>query len=80
MESEKADTMRSLRCLRGEQMKNISCEGRVEMPFFINPNTKKVEYNKLCAKCANKCKQSFRAIVVYCPKYKPKKEARNEAK
>ena len=54
-------------------MKNTSHEARREMACFINPETKKVEYNKLCAKCANKCKQSFRAEIVQCQLYRKAK-------
>ena len=58
----------------GTLMKNTSHKDRGEMTFFINPNTRKIEYNKLCAKCSNECKQSFRAEVVQCQLYrKPKK-------
>lgn len=42
--------------------------------FFINPETKKIEYNKLCAKCANECKQNFRAEVVQCQLYQKQKK------
>ena len=34
-------------------------------------------YNGLCLKCKNKCKQSHKAIVVFCPKYKSKRGAKS---
>lgn len=51
-------------------MKKMSHKDRGELAFFVNPETKKVEYNKLCAKCASKCKQSFRADIAQCQLYR----------
>lgn len=58
-------------------MKKQSHQDRGEMAFFINPETKRIEYNKLCAKCANKCKQSFRAELTQCQLYR--KQAKTKA-
>ena len=32
-----------------------------------------ISYNELCRKCQHECKQSFRAVVVDCPKYLSKR-------
>lgn len=39
-----------------------------EWHFFLNKNGHRA-YNELCSHCARKCKQSFRAKVIACPKY-----------
>lgn len=38
-----------------------------EQEFYLNDRDE-VKYNSRCEKCANDCKQSFRAKVIYCPK------------
>lgn len=40
-----------------------------ENAFFINEKGK-VQYNEKCQRCIHDCKQSYRAVVVYCPKHK----------
>ena len=30
------------------------------------------DYNEICKKCVNKCKQSFKVILVRCEEYKEK--------
>lgn len=50
---------------------------KTRMGFFINPETGRRTYNSLCLKCKNKCKQSHKAIVVFCPKYKSKRGAKS---
>lgn len=39
-----------------------------EWSFFLAANGRRT-YNSLCRKCLMDCKQSFRAIIIYCPKY-----------
>lgn len=41
------------------------------MSFFLNEK-EKAAYNKKCKECRNKCKQSFRAVIVRCPNYNPR--------
>ena len=41
--------------------------------FFIDKG--KLKFNEKCQGCAHSCKQSFRAVIVRCPKYEAKKEA-----
>ena len=54
-------------------MPRLSKKEKQEWDFFINPNTGRRTYNKLCRKCHNDCKQSYRAINVYCHKFKAKR-------
>ena len=53
-------------------MPGLSKKAKQEWDFFINPETGRRTYSSLCLKCKNKCKQSHKAIVVFCPKYKSK--------
>ena len=57
-------------------MPRLSKKAKQEWDFFINPETSRRTYNSLCLKCKNKCKQSHKAIVVFCPKYKSKRGAK----
>ena len=45
---------------------------RLEWSFFLGENGRR-QYNKVCLGCAHDCKQSFRAIVVLCPRYYSKR-------
>ena len=58
-------------------MPRLSKKAKQEWDFFINSETGRRTYNSLCRKCKNKCKQSHKAIVVFCPKYKSKRGAKN---
>ena len=58
-------------------MPRLSKKAKQEWDFFINPETGRRTYNSLCLKCKNKCKQSHKAIVVFCPKYKSKRGAKS---
>ena len=42
-----------------------------EWAFFLNKYGK-LEYAEKCKLCEHDCKQSFRAVVTYCPIYKSK--------
>ena len=44
-------------------------KAKQEWDFFINPETGRRTYNSLCLKC----KQSYKATVIFCPKYKTKR-------
>lgn len=41
-----------------------------ENDFFINKNTGKIQYNKMCLNCINTCKVSHKAIIVVCPVFR----------
>ena len=47
-------------------MARMSNKRRLEWSFFLNDRRK----------CQHECKQSFRAVVVDCPKYLSKRSAR----
>ena len=49
-------------------MARMSNKRRLEWSFFLNDRSR-ITYNELCRKCQPQCKQSFRAVVVACPKY-----------
>ena len=38
----------------------------------------RITYNEPCRKCSNDCKQSFRCIVVLCPKYLSKRRTKKD--
>ncbi len=61
-------------------MPRLSKKTKTEWSFFWNDETGRRAYNELCRKCRNKCKQSFRATVVCCPKYHPRRSAKTEPK
>ena len=54
-------------------MPRLSKKMKLEWSFFIGPNGRR-QYNILCRRCQYDCKQSFRAIIVQCPKYRSKRE------
>ena len=58
-------------------MPKLSKKLKQEYSFFISDITGRRTYNDLCRKCKNDCKQSFRAIVVFCPNYKSKRSIKN---
>jgi hypothetical protein len=60
-------------------MPRMSKKRRLEWSFFLNDRNR-ITYNDLCRGCTQVCKQSFRALVILCPRYcskrrkKPKEE------
>ena len=56
-------------------MPRMSKKKKKEWAFFLNDRNR-ITYNKLCKQCVKDCKQSFRSIVIQCPKFK-KKEKRH---
>lgn len=62
-------------------MPRMSKKLKKELAFFLNERGRR-SYNELCRKCQHDCKQSFRAVIVACPRYlskrsKQKKEDTN---
>ncbi|MFR8349717.1 MAG: hypothetical protein ACLVAV_10650 [Clostridium sp.] len=53
-------------------MARMSNKRRLEWSFFLNDRSR-ITYNELCRKCQHECKQSFRSVVVDCPKYLSKR-------
>lgn len=57
-------------------MPRLSKKQKQEWAFFLNTETGRRTYNNLCRKCQNECKQSFRAVIVSCPKYHSKRSVK----
>ena len=53
-------------------MPRMSKKRRLEWAFFLNERNR-ITFNALCRGCTHDCKQSFRAIVVLCPRYYSKR-------
>ena len=49
-------------------MPRMSKKRKQEWALFLNDRNR-ITYNELCKKCRNDCKQSFRGILMLCPKY-----------
>ena len=60
-------------------MPRMSKKRRLELSFFLNERNR-VTYNELCRKCCHDCKQSFRAVVIECPKYLSKRSRKGNEK
>ena len=45
---------------------------RLEWSFFLGKNGRR-QYNEVCQGCAHDCKQSFRAVLIACPRYLSKR-------
>ena len=43
---------------------------------FFRDDKGRIAYNETCQRCENAGKQSFRSVIVCCPRYKPKKGGR----
>ena len=54
-------------------MPRLGKKARAEWAFFIGENGRR-QYNQLCRRCVHGCKQSFRAMIVDCPKYRSKRK------
>ena len=50
----------------------MSKKWKQEWALFLN-HRNRITYNDLCRGCTHDCKQSFRAIVVLCPRYYSKR-------
>lgn len=60
-----------------DNMARMSNKRRLEWSFFLNDRSR-ITYNELCRKCQHECKQSFRAVVVDCPKYLSKRSKKKD--
>ena len=54
-------------------MPRMSKKRKYELSFYLNDRGR-VTYNELCRKCQHGCRQSFRAVVVDCPRYYPNEQ------
>jgi len=50
-------------------MARLSKKFKEEWQFFLNKYNR-LTYNENCKQCENDCKQSFRALLVKCPKFR----------
>ena len=58
-------------------MPRMSKKRKQEWALFLNGRNR-ITYNEPCRKCSNDCKQSFRCIVVLCPKYLSKRRTKKD--
>ena len=56
-------------------MPRMSKKRKKELAFFLNDRGRR-SYNEVCRKCQHKCKQSFRAVMIDCPRYQSKRAKR----
>ncbi len=49
-------------------MPRMSKRRKRELALFLT-DSGRVAHNKLCLRCTHDCKQSYRAIVIACPKF-----------
>ena len=61
-------------------MPRLSKKAKAEWSLFIHPATGRRTYNDLCRKCIHPCKQSYRALVIECPRFYGKWTARRDQK
>ena len=57
-------------------MPRLSKKVKDEWAFFLHPQTGRRTYNEICRSCIHECKQSFRALLLECPKYESKRAVR----
>jgi hypothetical protein len=58
-------------------MPRMSKKRKQEWAFFLN-HRNRITYNDLCRKCVHGCKQSFRVLVIECPRYYSKRIKRKD--
>jgi len=56
-------------------MQRMSKKLKKELAFFLNDRGRRSR-NELCRKCQHECKQSFRAVMIDCPRYLSKRAKR----
>lgn len=50
-------------------MPKMSKSNKILWGFFWNPATGRRNYNAVCVRCCHGCKQSYRAVLIECPRY-----------
>lgn len=60
-----------------EPIQRYTKKFKEEWAFFLNEHGK-LAYAEKCKLCERDCKQSFRAVVMYCPHYLYKDRKRKE--
>lgn len=56
-------------------MPRMSKKRKQEWALFLNERNR-IAYNELCRKCRYLCKQSFKVLVIECPKFLRKERKR----
>lgn len=59
-------------------MPRLSKKSKLDWSFFIDSIMGRRRYNDICRSCRRDCKQSFRAILIRCPRYLSKRSVRCE--
>ena len=65
-------------------MPRMSKKRRLEWSFFLrqvkvgNSTCDRITYNDLCRGCTHSCKQSFRAVIILCPRYYSKRRKKED--
>ncbi len=54
-------------------MPRMSKKRRLELAYFLNDRNR-ITYNPQCRKCQKDCKQSFKAVLIFCPEYQSKRK------
>lgn len=54
-------------------MPRMSKKRKKEWAYFLNERNR-ITYNMQCRKCQKDCKQSFRAVLIFCPKFLSKRK------
>ena len=66
------------------EMPRMSKKRRLEWSFFLrqvkvgNTTCDRITYNDLCRGCTHSCKQSFRAVIILCPRYYSKRRKKED--
>ena len=58
-------------------MPRMSKKRRLEWAFFLNERNR-ITYNDLCRGCTHSYKQSFRAVIILCPRYYSKRRKKED--
>ena len=58
-------------------MPRMSRKRKEEWSFFLNDKGR-ITNHALCRRCSKACKQSSRAVVIHCPKYRSKRAVGKE--
>ena len=61
----------------GGTMPRMSKKRRLEWAFFLNERNR-ITFNALCRGCTHSCKQSFRAVIILCPRYYSKRRKKED--
>jgi hypothetical protein len=52
----------------------MSKRDKLEWSYYINPKSRRRQYNALCRDCVRDCKQSYRMTIIECRNYASKRD------